>query len=110
MPDDGEVNDFFIDKVKLPTSVVSNFGSYDTSKPFIDNYFNVIGNSEISTGDGVLDNLKSNRTLEVLPYKKRSSDNNTYFDYSKFVVTNSGQVYRDLSYNPDFDFYSEIRL
>ena len=97
------VNDFFLNKVKISSSLINNYGSYDSSKPFVQNYFAYLGTDEVSSNDSVIDEVKSRRTLEVIGYKKEIDKNSGYRDYSKFAVLDTGQVYKSIESSPQLE-------
>lgn len=92
-----QLNNFFLSKVSLPTSVASiNYNG----KSFVESFFNYNGTNEASDSSANT-LLKVGRTLKTYTNSKVDDKTYNYQDYGDFVINKSKQVYRNVETDPD---------
>lgn len=80
-----KLNKFFSDKVKVSSSLVSEYTS------FSDTFFNYNGSvKEVNA----LDSLRSSRGLNIVTPRTVTGTDANYVDYGDYVVNKAGQIYR----------------
>lgn len=85
-----QINEFFLNKMQLPTSVASV--SYE-GKNFLESFFNYNSINYPSTSS-TLTLLKNSRTLNT--YINNSDKKANYEDYGSFVISKSKQIYKNI--------------
>lgn len=94
-----KLNDFFLNKVGLPTSLSSiSYGG----KSFVESFFNYNSINE-SADSSAITLLKKGRMLNTYVNNNLEKEGTAYQEYGDYVINKSGQVYKNINTDPDIE-------